>query len=93
VADPGYRAPLPAGSSPGLVAAAVADGVASLRAFGTELPEEVLVRTLMAWTTVFGTVSFELFGHFVGSVSDGAAYFDEVVARLAEGLGFVAEFD
>ncbi len=93
VADPGYRAPLPAGSGPGLVAAAVADGVASLRAFGTELPEEVLVRTLMAWTTVFGTVSFELFGHFVGSVSDGAAYFDEVVARLAEGLGFVAEFD
>ncbi len=44
----------------------------------------------MAWTTVFGTVSFELFGHFVGSVSDPAAYFDEVVARLAADNGFTA---
>jgi AcrR family transcriptional regulator len=93
VADPGYRAPAPVGTGPGRAAAAVSDGVASLRAFGIELPEEVLVRTLMAWTTVFGTVSFELFGHYVGSVSDGGAYFDEVVARLAEDLGFVAEFD
>lgn len=69
---------------------AVADAVATLRAYGIALPDEVLVRTLMAWTTVFGTVSFELFGHFVGSVSDPAAYFDEVVARLAADIGFTA---
>jgi AcrR family transcriptional regulator len=80
-------------AAPGLVTEAVADGVASLRAFGSELPEEVLLRTLMAWTTVFGAVSFELFGHYVGSVSDGAQYFDEVVARLADDLGFTARFD
>lgn len=79
-------------AAPGMVAPAVADAVASLRALGVELPEEVVVRTLMAWTTVFGTVSFELFGHFVGSVSDGALYFDEVVARLADDLGFAADF-
>ena len=47
---------------------------------------------LMAWTTVFGTISFELFGHYVGSVTDQAAYFDEVVARLADDLGFTATF-
>ncbi|MFJ7288049.1 TetR/AcrR family transcriptional regulator [Curtobacterium sp. AB451] len=93
VADPGYRAPDAPRSGPGRLTPAVADGVESLRAFGTGLPEEVLARTLMAWTTVFGTVSFELFGHYVGSVSDGAAFFDEVVARLAEGLGIVAAFD
>ncbi|WP_144710434.1 TetR/AcrR family transcriptional regulator [Curtobacterium pusillum] len=80
-------------TAPGMVADAVSAGVASLREFGTELPEEVLLRTLMAWTTVFGTVSFELFGHYVGSVSDGAAYFDEVIARLADDLGFTALFD
>ncbi|SDQ31938.1 transcriptional regulator, TetR family [Curtobacterium sp. UNCCL20] len=80
-------------AAPGAVGPSVADGVRSLREFGFDLPEEVLVRTLMAWTTVFGTVSFELFGHFVGSVSDGAAYFDQVVARLADDLGFAATFD
>ncbi len=41
----------------------------------------------MAWTTVFGVLSFELFGHAVGSVSDPDAYFDEVVVRLAHDLG------
>ena len=80
-------------TAPGAVGPSVADGVRSLHEFGLDLPEEVLVRTLMAWTTVFGTVSFELFGHYVGSVSDGAAYFDQVVARLADDLGFAATFD
>lgn len=84
--------PVPPTAAPGAVGAAIADGVASLDAFGLDLPEEVLLRTLMAWTTVFGVISFELFGHYVGSVSDGAAYFDEVIARLADDLGFAAEF-
>ncbi|MCU0115447.1 TetR/AcrR family transcriptional regulator [Curtobacterium poinsettiae] len=79
-------------AAPGVAGPAVADGVATLRSFGITLPDEVLVRTLMAWTTVFGTISFELFGHFVGSVSDGAAYFDQVIARLADDLGFTAVF-
>ena len=50
--------------------------------------EEVGIRTLMAWTTIFGTISFELFGHLVGSVDDYQAYFDQVVVRLAADLGF-----
>jgi AcrR family transcriptional regulator len=79
-------------AAPGVAAPAVADGVATLRSFGITLPDEVLVRTLMAWTTVFGTISFELFGHFVGSVSDPAAYFDQVIVRLADDLGFTATF-
>lgn len=79
-------------AAPGVAGPAVADGVATLRSFGITLPDEVLVRTLMAWTTVFGTISFELFGHFVGSVSDPAAYFDQVIVRLADDLGFIATF-
>ncbi|MBT1585284.1 TetR/AcrR family transcriptional regulator [Curtobacterium flaccumfaciens] len=79
-------------AAPGAAGPAVADGVATLRSFGITLPDEVLVRTLMAWTTVFGTISFELFGHFVGSVSDPAAYFDQVIVRLADDLGFTATF-
>jgi AcrR family transcriptional regulator len=55
-----------------------------------DVPVELVVRTLMAWTTVFGTISFELFGHLVGSVSDPDAYFDAVADRLAHDLGFVA---
>lgn len=76
------------GSRPG-VAAAVADAVAYTRTHGLhdDPAAEVVLRTLIAWTTVFGTLSFELFGHAVGTVTDPVAYFDEVVVRLAHDLG------
>lgn len=48
---------------------------------------EITARTIMAWTTIFGTLSFELFGHLVGSVSDYDAYFAQVITRLAGDLG------
>lgn len=70
--------------------------VASALAFVRErgLPDpgaaELVVRTLMAWTTVYGTISFELWGHLVGSVDDHDTYFDAVVARLGDGLGLPA---
>lgn len=50
---------------------------------------EVAMRTLMAWTNIFGTISFELFGHLVGSVSDYEAYFDQVIARAGDDLGIL----
>ncbi len=53
-----------------------------------EVPLELVVRTLIAWTTVFGTISFELFGHLVGSVTDTDAYFDLLADRLFRDLGF-----
>lgn len=43
---------------------------------------ETIGRTLMAWSTIFGTISFELWGHLVGSVNDHEAYFDSVISRL-----------
>ncbi|MDQ3155359.1 MAG: TetR/AcrR family transcriptional regulator [Actinomycetota bacterium] len=48
---------------------------------------EVALRTISAWSAIFGTISFELFGHLVGSVSDYDTYFDQVVIRLADELG------
>lgn len=50
-------------------------------------PADVVSRALIAWTTVFGTVSFELFGHLRNVVADHAAYFDHVVAEMGAYVG------
>jgi AcrR family transcriptional regulator len=68
----------------------VAGAIEFVQTLGIPAPAdraEVTARTIMAWTTIFGTLSFELFGHLVGSVSDYGAYFEQVVARLAADLG------
>ncbi|WP_418275946.1 TetR/AcrR family transcriptional regulator [Isoptericola jiangsuensis] len=48
---------------------------------------EVVTRVLMAWAEVFGTISFELFGHLTNAVADPAAWFDAVAARLGADAG------
>jgi AcrR family transcriptional regulator len=70
---------------PGLVSA---DAVAVLGGEHPALDDAVRVRALMAWSAVYGTISFELFGHFVGSVEDGDRYFDRAMAELAALIGF-----
>jgi AcrR family transcriptional regulator len=70
---------------PGLVSD---DAVAVLGGEHPALDETVRVRALFAWSAVFGTISFELFGHFVGSVEDGDRYFDRVMTDLAHLIGF-----
>jgi AcrR family transcriptional regulator len=82
------------GTRPPADAADPADVVADAMAFIAErsgirldaLPELVM-RTLMAWSTIFGTLSFELFGHLKGSVSDYEGYFEQTTLRLAGDLG------
>lgn len=51
------------------------------------IDETVRVRALLAWSSVFGTLNFELFGHFVGSVEDGDRYFDRAMTDLAALIG------
>jgi AcrR family transcriptional regulator len=66
---------------------------AAVEVLGGEHPaldDTVRVRALMAWSALFGTISFELFGHFVGSVEDGDRYFDRAMADLAALIGFPA---
>jgi AcrR family transcriptional regulator len=38
--------------------------------------DEVLSRALMVWTQMFGTISFELFGHLHNVIHDYDAFFD-----------------
>ena len=51
------------------------------------LDDRVRARALLAWSALFGTISFELFGHFTGSVADADAFFDDAVRDLAGLLG------
>ena len=80
-------------NAPACVAKAVAGAIEFVQGLGipakADLPE-ITARTIMAWTTIFGTLSFELWGHLVGSVSDYDAYFAQVIARLAADLGIPA---
>ena len=78
---------LPDGSGerdPGLVSD---DAVAVLGGDHPAIDEDVRVRALLAWSALYGTISFELFGHFVGSVEDADRYFDRVMADLAALIG------
>src|SRR5215469_4286750 len=44
--------------------------------------DEVAAGALIAWSGLFGLVSFELFGQFENVVTDRAAFFDHAAARL-----------
>ena len=62
--------------------------LAGLRAqIGADLTEPLLARAVMAWTHLIGCISFELFGHLVGSVTDYPAWFDLQLRALAATVG------
>jgi AcrR family transcriptional regulator len=63
------------------------DAVAVLGGDHPSIDEPVRVRALLAWSSLYGTISFELFGHFVGSVQDGDRYFDLAMGDLAGLIG------
>lgn len=48
--------------------------------------DQMLLLAMMAWTTTFGAISFELFGHYVGGVSDTDGFFKAAMDRLADDL-------
>jgi AcrR family transcriptional regulator len=51
------------------------------------VPPEAVVRAVIAWTQLFGMISFELFGQFVGSFEPADALFDYAVGQLAAFVG------
>ena len=63
------------------------DAAAVLGGDHPAIDDTVRVRGLMAWSSLYGTLSFELFGHFVGSVEDGDRYFDRAMTELAALIG------
>ncbi|KQV76194.1 TetR family transcriptional regulator [Aeromicrobium sp. Root344] len=78
----------PAGAAdPSDVVADAMAFIAERSAVDLEALPELVMRTLMVWSAIFGTLSFELFGHLKGSVSDYEGYFDQTVLRLAGDLG------
>jgi AcrR family transcriptional regulator len=63
---------------------------AAAEALGGEHPDlddAVRARALLTWSSVYGLISFELFGHFAGVVTDLDAFFTEQVGELADLLG------
>ncbi|WP_369139461.1 TetR/AcrR family transcriptional regulator [Modestobacter versicolor] len=51
------------------------------------IDDRVRARALLAWSGLYGTISFELFGHFAGVVLDPDAFFDDAMRDLAGLLG------
>ncbi len=54
------------------------------------VPDDVVARVLTVWPSVFGNVSFELFGQFTNVVTDRAAVFDHGMTGLARFIGLPA---
>ena len=73
--DPGGERPMPRATHCELTR--LRDGV------GLPIPDEVLARTLLAWSAVLGGISYELFGHLHGIVADHEAYFGHQLQRTA----------
>jgi AcrR family transcriptional regulator len=61
--------------------------VAALIAPG--LPEDAIARALIAWSQLFGMLTFELFGQFVGSVEPADEFFEHAVDQMADFVGLV----
>jgi len=51
------------------------------------IPPAALVRAVTAWTQLFGMISFELFGQFVGSFEPADALFEHAVAQMTTFVG------
>ncbi len=52
---------------------------------------ELILRSLTAWSLIFGSVSFELFGHLHNAVTDYERYYDNAMAIAAEIVGLRIE--
>ena len=60
---------------------------AARAAVGIELPDDVFVRTIAAWTQLFGLVSFELFGQTRNVIEHHDELFDATVSAMAAFVG------
>lgn len=101
---PGYAAPaetIAAAARVGLVLAAIVvehGDPAAAHGWPEVLREDVLpgvppslaVPAVVAWTQLYGTVGFELFGQYEGVVVDRDAYFDAVAGHAADSVGLGA---
>jgi len=54
-----------------------------------DIPPDLMVQGLMAWTYLYGAVSFEVFGHRHNVIANDDAFFDHEVRRMAVMVGLV----
>ena len=59
-------------------------------AIAPAVPGPVVLRGLIAWTQLFGMISFELFGQFVGIVDPADDFFSHAVGQMADFAGLPA---
>ncbi len=64
-------------------------GLAAELGLPTDPTGSVAARAVLAWTSLFGMINFELFGHTHNVVVDDEAFFMASTARLAAQLGVV----
>jgi AcrR family transcriptional regulator len=79
---PGPVVPVPASFTPD--AARLRDAILE------GAPDHIAAAALIAWSGLFGLVSFELFGQFENVVTDRAAFFDHAAACLGRLTGLPA---
>jgi AcrR family transcriptional regulator len=96
---PGAGAALGAGADAGGLTGELAGQAAALSAAlsaavaqdppaaAAAVPPGLLVRGVIAWTQLFGMLSFELFGQFVGSFEPADAFFAYTAGELATFVG------
>ena len=66
---------------------ALVDQLQPLEEIAPGVPRAVLLRTGMIWAQLFGLVSFELFGQFVGTFDPADELFEAAIAEHAAFLG------
>ncbi|MEP6623466.1 MAG: TetR-like C-terminal domain-containing protein, partial [Acidimicrobiia bacterium] len=57
----------------------------------TGVPESIIVRALTVWASLYGTVSFELFGQFNNVIAASSQYFDAAMTELGIFVGLPSE--
>ena len=83
------RGPFATEMSPALSVTAAAEA-ARLGAIGFDgVPDDAIIRSITAWTQLFGAVSFEVFGRIVDIVEDIDAVFDQSVRDMSAFVGIV----
>lgn len=71
-------------------AAVRADIVALREEIDIDLPVDLATRVLMAWSELFGLISFELFGHTKNVISAHDEFFDVAALTLARTIGLAS---
>jgi AcrR family transcriptional regulator len=80
----------PADGAPGSDAT-LAPGIEERMGLPAQGPDSTLAtRAILAWTSLFGVISFELFGHTHNVVADHERFFDDAIDRLGTHVGLPA---